>query len=111
MPYKARQIQRLYHSIGDVAYMFDVSTSLIRFYEKEFDLLHPKKSSKGNRMYTNDDIEKFKLIFHLVKEKGFTINGAKEHLKNNTPQLEIQQKTLATLDNVKKFLLNLRDQL
>ena len=63
--------------------MLKVNTSLIRFWEKEFDILKPKKNKKGNRQFTKEDVKNYLLIFHLVKEKGYTLNGAKEILKNN----------------------------
>ncbi len=74
---KSFTIEKLYYSIGEVAELFDVNTSLIRFWEKEFPQLHPKKNARGNRVYTKKDIELFNKIHHLVKEKGFTLEGAK----------------------------------
>ena len=82
MPYKEKVIEKKYFTIGDVARQFNVATSLIRFWESEFSILKPKKNRKGNRQFTRDDIENVKLIYHLVKERGFTLNGAKEMLKN-----------------------------
>jgi DNA-binding transcriptional MerR regulator len=87
MPYKEKEITKMYHSISEVADMFDVNTSLIRFWEKEFDILQPKKNRKGNRLFTNKDIENLHLIFHLVKERGFTLEGAKNKLKTNREEL------------------------
>ena len=74
---------KLYHSIGEVATAFDVSTSLIRFWEKEFDVLKPRKNKKGDRLFTQEDIKNLHIIFHLLKERGFTIEGAKKKLKEN----------------------------
>ena len=73
--------EKRYYSIGEVAKAFDVNASLIRFWEKEFDVLQPKKNAKGNRKFTPDDINNLKFIYHLVKERGFTLEGAKTHLK------------------------------
>ena len=73
--------EKRYYSIGEVAKAFDVNTSLIRFWEKEFDVLKPKKNAKGNRKFTPEDVKNLKLIYHLVKERGFTLDGAKIHLK------------------------------
>ena len=70
MPYKEKQIEKLYYSIGEVSKMFNVNTSLIRFWEKEFDIIKPKKNKKGNRFFTKLDINNIQLIYHLVKEKG-----------------------------------------
>tara|TARA_B110000046_G_scaffold71024_1_gene78936 strand:- start:159 stop:422 length:264 start_codon:yes stop_codon:yes gene_type:complete len=75
--------EKRYYKIGEVAKAFNVNTSLIRFWEKEFDIIKPKKNAKGNRLFTADDIANFKLIFNLVKERGFTLDGAKQKLKKN----------------------------
>ena len=82
MPYKEKEIEKLYYTIGEVAQMFNVNTSHIRFWSKEFDVNRPATNKKGNRMYTQPDIENFKKIYHLVKEKGFTLKGAKTELKD-----------------------------
>jgi DNA-binding transcriptional MerR regulator len=83
MAYKEFKIEKLYYPIGEVAEMFDVSSSLIRYWEKEFDILKPRKNKKGNRLFTKVDIENLKIIFHLVKERGYTLEGAKQKLKDN----------------------------
>ena len=82
MPYKEKEIEKKYYTIGEVAEMFGVANSLIRFWEKEFDIINPKKNKKGNRRYTKDVIENIKLVYHLVKEKGYTLPGAKEIIKS-----------------------------
>jgi DNA-binding transcriptional MerR regulator len=89
--------EKRYYSIGEVAKAFSVNTSLIRFWEKEFDELKPKKNAKGNRKFTQVDIKNLKFIYHLVKERGFTLDGAKTHLK------EERQKALTTFDIVDKL--------
>lgn len=89
--------ERRYYGIGEVAKAFDVNTSLIRFWEKEFDVLKPKKNAKGNRKFTPEDIKNLELIYHLVKERGFTLEGAKIHLKEN------KQKTLNHFDIIRKL--------
>ena len=111
MPYKERDISKMYYTMGEVTTMFGVNHSLIRYYEKEFDVLQPKKNKKGNRYFTNEDIENLKVIFHLVRDKGYTIQGAKDHLKNNMTETKSQQSILTSLENLKKFLLEVRDQL
>ena len=75
---------KIYYSIGEVAKAFDVNASLIRFWEKEFDILQPKKNKKGNRLFTQKDLENLKTIYHLVKEKGYTLEGAKIELQENS---------------------------
>jgi DNA-binding transcriptional MerR regulator len=87
MPYKEKEIEKLYYSIGEVAQMFGMNTSHIRFWSKEFDVIKPATNKKGNRLYTISDIENFKKIYHLVKEKGFTLKGAKTELKENKSRL------------------------
>src|SRR3546814_5876450 len=94
MPYKEREINKLYYSIGEVARIFDVNASLIRFWEKEFEILQPRKNKKGNRLFTQEDLENLKIIYHLVKEKGYTLQGAKEHLKSNKNAESERQKVL-----------------
>lgn len=115
MPYKEKKIEKKYYSIGEVAFMFKVAPSLIRFWEKEFDILKPQKNRKGNRQFTLADIENFKKIFHLVKEKGYTLQGAKEFLKEAQPELEIVQEDktelIQSLQKLKGFLIELRDTL
>lgn len=75
-------LTKLYYSIGEVATIFDVNASLIRFWEKEFTVIQPKKNKKGNRLFTVKDIEHFNKIYQLVKEQGYTLDGAKKALKS-----------------------------
>ena len=111
MPYKEREISKMYYTMGEVSAMFDVNQSMIRFYEKEFDVLQPKKNKKGNRYFTPEDIENLKIIFHLIRDKGYTLHGAKEHLKTNSGETKETQRVIDSLENIKKFLLEVRDQL
>lgn len=108
MPYKERVIEKKYFSIGEVAEMLDVATSLIRFWESEFDIIKPKKNRKGNRQFTRDDIENVKLIYHLVKEKGYTLQGAKDLLKNGNDVLKEKIEVIESLKKVKSFLKEIR---
>ncbi len=111
MPYKEQETQKRYYSIGEVSKLFDVNPSLIRFWESEFDVLQPKKNRKGNRLFTQEDIENIKIIYHLVKEKGFTLSGAKEEMKKNPDDLKDQQKVVHALEKLKTFLLDIKDSL
>jgi DNA-binding transcriptional MerR regulator len=111
MPYKEREINKMYYTMGEVTEMFKVNASQIRFYEKEFDVLQPKKNKKGNRLFTPEDIDNLKIIFHLVDEKGFTLKGAKEHLKNNSAEVKENQKIIASLEKLKDFLLKLNEEI
>jgi DNA-binding transcriptional MerR regulator len=81
MPYKEKEIEKIYYSIGEVADLLQVNTSHIRFWSNEFDVIRPSTNKKGNRMYTQSDIDNLRKIYHLVKEKGFTLKGAKSELK------------------------------
>lgn len=111
MPYKEFKVEKLYYPIGEVAEMFDVSTSLIRYWEKEFDILKPRKNRKGNRLFTKVDIENLKLIFHLVKEKGYTLDGAKAKLKGEKDSVLSNQKIIESLQNIRNFLVQVKDDL
>ena len=102
---------KLYYSIGEVSKMFDVNSSLIRFWEKEFDIIKPKKNKKGNRMFTNQDVDNFHLIFDLVKERGYTLEGAKKKLKDNKEDVINQGEMIQSLKKIKTFLIDLKEEL
>ena len=93
-----------YYSIGELAKAFDVNASLIRFWDKEFDILKPKKNAKGNRMFTPEDVSNLKLIFHLVKERGFTLDGAKNHLKEGQKKTLDKYEIISKLESIKMRL-------
>jgi DNA-binding transcriptional MerR regulator len=111
MPYKERDISKLYYTMGEVSTMFDVNQSLLRFYEKEFDILQPKKNKKGNRYFTPEDIENLKIIFNLIRDKGYTLQGAKDYLKGNLSETKDNQSVINSLETLKQFLLEVRDQM
>jgi DNA-binding transcriptional MerR regulator len=111
VPYKEKEIEKLFYSIGEVAAIFNVNTSLIRFWEKEFDLLKPDKNKRGDRMFSKRDIETIKLIYHLVKERGFTLQGAKEKLKQNKKDTVDKVEIINALGKVKSFLVELKEHL
>jgi DNA-binding transcriptional MerR regulator len=110
VPYKEKEIEKIYFSIGEVAEMLEVAPSLIRFWESEFDVIKPKKNRKGNRQFTKEDIENVKLIFHLVKEKGYTLQGAKDLLRNNTSVMKDKMTMIETLKHLRTFLVDLKNQ-
>ena len=110
MPYKEKPIEKLYYSIGEVAKMFGVNTSLIRFWEKEFDLIKPTKNKKGNRLFTQQDVDNFHKIFHLVKEKGYTLAGAKEKLSVRE-ETNLEMEVIFKLQKIKAFLLDMKETL
>ena len=112
MPYKEPKIEKIFFQIGEVAEMFGVNQSLIRFWEKEFDILKPRKNKKGNRLFTQKDLDNLYIIYNLVKERGYTLQGAKEMLKSEkiddtTKKIEI----VNSLEKVKSFLLELKNEL
>ncbi len=134
MPYKEKEIEKMYYTIGEVAEMFKVNTSHIRFWSKHFDAIKPSTNKKGNRLYTPDDIEIIKRIYHLVKEKGYTLKGAQIEMQKmkkkmrlegkpvsgpaeETPATLFDEDTVATHDAfeqkaaVKKSLLKIREAL
>ena len=103
--------EKRYYGIGEVAKAFGVNASLIRFWEKEFDVLQPKKNAKGNRKFTPEDIKNLKLIYHLVKERGFTLDGAKTHLKEEKHKTLSNFEVIDKLQRVRAELLKIKDQL
>jgi DNA-binding transcriptional MerR regulator len=110
LPYKETDTIKLYYTIGEVADMFNVNTSLIRFWEKEFDVIKPKKNKKGNRLFTPEDIDNFKVIYNLVKEQGLTLEGAKKYLKENRKtvkhELKSEKTQFSEIENKLKLIKN-----
>ncbi|MDR0711897.1 MAG: MerR family transcriptional regulator [Prevotellaceae bacterium] len=111
MPYKQPKIEKVYFSIGEVASMFEVNTSLIRFWEREFDIIKPHKNKKGNRLFTPKDVDNFRIIYHLVKEEGLTLDGARKRLKNKMTDEEINLEIVKSLENVREMLLEVKNTL
>ena len=104
-------MERLYYSIGEVAKMFNVNTSLIRFWEKEFDIIKPKKNKKGNRLFTQQDVDNFYVIYNLVKERGYTLQGAKEKLRKNKDDTIKNIEIVKSLNKVRNFLIEIKKEL
>ncbi len=111
MPYKEKKVEKLYYSIGEVANMFGVNTSLIRFWEKNFSVIKPKKNKKGNRLFTKADINNFKLIYHLVKEQRLTLEGARKKLAENKEDAVNNFEALESLKRVREMLVEVREML
>lgn len=103
--------EKRYYSIGEVAQAFKVNASLIRFWEKEFDVIKPKKNAKGNRKFTPEDIKNLELIYHLVKERGFTLEGAKTHLKEEKHKTLTNFEIIRKLEGIKATLTEIKNQL
>jgi DNA-binding transcriptional MerR regulator len=102
--------KKLFYKIGEVAEMFNVKTSLIRYWEQEFDFIRPKKTKGGIRKYTQKDIDRFEIIFHLIKEKGMTIQGAKEYMAKKRSQNEMDKlEVINTLKRTRQFLTELKE--
>ncbi len=112
------ELTKLYYTIGEVATMFGVNTSLIRFWDKEFDIITPKKNKKGNRLFTPKDIKNFNKIYDLVKNQGFTLEGARKALKKRTPaKINAETDTenpnlelVERLEEIKEKLIKLKDK-
>ena len=111
MPYKEKVTVKLYYSIGEVSKMFAVKPSLIRFWEKQFDIIKPKKNKKGNRLFTQEDVDNFYIIFHLVKECGYTLEGARQKLKDSKSSVESNIEAVKSLNKMKSFLIELKKDL
>jgi DNA-binding transcriptional MerR regulator len=105
------KIEKIYYSIGEVAELFEVNASLIRFWEKEFDILKPMKNKKGNRLFRQQDLDNLRIIYHLVKERGFTLQGAREKLKSNKEDLAKTVEAIDSLNRIKGFLLEIKEQM
>lgn len=102
---------KMYYSIGEVSRIFNVNTSLIRFWEKEFTILKPKKNAKGNRLFTQKDVDNLHIIYNLVKERGFTLDGAKKKMKENKSGKLNSDEMMKSLKKVRSFLLELKEEL
>jgi len=111
LAYKEFEVTKLYYSIGEVAEMFKVSASLLRFWESEFDILNPKKNRNGVRLFTQEDISNLKIIYHLVKERGFTLEGAKKKLRANPQDTIRNAEVIQSLKKLKAFLVEVREEL
>lgn len=111
MPYKKPKIEKVFFSIGEVADMFDVNQSLIRYWENQFDILKPHKNKKGTRLFTKDDVKMVKLIYHLVKERGMTLKGAQQKLKDNKDETISNFEIIDRLQQIREQLVIIRDDM
>lgn len=100
---------KIYFSISEVAAMFGINVSTLRFWEKEFDIIKPKKTSKGTRYYKRDDIDNVRLVFHLVKERGMTLAGARQKLKDNKSTTIQQEEIVHRLKYIKEELISMKE--
>jgi DNA-binding transcriptional MerR regulator len=111
MPLKKKKIEKMYFTIGEVADHFGVNTSLIRFWENEFDIIQPRRNKKGNRLFTRTDVDNFHLIYNLVKERGYTLPGAKEKLKQQPQEALREFEIIKSLKEIRNFLADLKEEL
>ena len=103
--------EKLYYSINEVAQIFNVNASLLRFWEKEFTVIKPRKNAKGTRFYTKEDIENIRLIYFLVKEKGMTLDGARKKIKENKKGSMKNLEIVTLLNDIKKQLQEIKNEL
>jgi DNA-binding transcriptional MerR regulator len=111
MAFKELKSEKLFYSIGEVSEMFGLAPSTLRFWEKEFPTIQPHKNKKGDRFFTQEDIDHLALIHHLVKEKGMTLKGAKTRIKENRKEAESTFEIISKLQQVKDYLLQIREEL
>ena len=104
-------VKKIYYSMGEVSEMFDVRPSLLRHWESQFACLKPHKNQKGNRMFTPSDVENLKLIYHLVKEKGMTLEGANKTMKGRGKSVQREISILERLQNIRAMLVEVRESL
>jgi len=111
VPYKKPKIEKVFYTIGEVADMFQLPTSTVRYWENEFDILKPQKNNKGNRLFSPEDIKQLKLIYHLIKEKGLTLRGAKQRLKNNKENTLNNHELVDRLKTIRQMLLDIGSEI
>lgn len=105
------KIEKHYYSIGEVAEMFGVNASLIRYWENEFDNIKPFKNKKGNRLFTKEDVEDVRLVYYLVKERGMTLKGAKQKIKENKSDTIQEHQIVSRLKKIREMLIEIREEL
>jgi len=111
MPYKEKKVEKLYYAIGEVAEMLNVPVSTVRFWENEFDILKPMKNKKGNRLFTQADIRNLKIIYHLVREEGMTLDGARKKISGKWDETDYKFEINESLGKIKSILLDIRDNI
>jgi len=111
VPYKDKKVEKLYYTIGEVSKELNINPSTVRFWEKEFDFISPKKNSKGNRIYTHRDKENIGLVYYLLKEQKLTIEGARKKIKNNRDSAYNQVEAIRSLQEIKNLLNEIKEEL
>ncbi|NOY96802.1 MAG: MerR family transcriptional regulator [Chlorobi bacterium] len=111
MPYKEPKIEKHFYKISEVAGLFGLETSTIRYWEEEFPSIKPYRNKKGNRLFTKEDIEQVRLVYHLLKEKGMTLKGAQKKLRENKEDTVNNFEIVKRLENVRSQLIDIRNEL
>lgn len=111
MTYQEKEIEKKYFSIGEVADQLGIAASQIRFWESEFDIIKPQKNRNGKRQFTKDDIDKVKMVRHLVKDQGYTLQGAKNTIKNDAKGVKDKMEMIDTLKDVRSFLVGMKQEI
>ncbi len=101
--------EKLFYSIGEVADMLGEQTSAVRYWEKEFDIIKPRKNKKGNRLFTPSDVDNLKIIHYLLKKRGMTIAGVKKKMSDNPQDVRNNHKVIESLQRIKDTLIDIRD--
>jgi DNA-binding transcriptional MerR regulator len=111
MPYKEKKVEKLYYSIGEVAEMLEIPVSTVRFWDNEFDILKPMKNKKGNRLFTQNDLKNIRIIHHLLKEEGMTLNGVRKRLSEKLSDTEYKYEINESLQKIRSMIVDLKDSL
>ncbi len=111
MPYREKKVEKLFYQIGEVAEMFSEPVTTIRFWEKEFDILKPRKNNKGNRLFMEEDIRNLRVIHHLLRERGMTIEGARRYLRHNREETDYRLEIADRLRTIREMLTAIRDEI
>lgn len=106
-----KTLDKHFYTISEVASMFNVNASLIRFWEKEFDYITPQKNKKGNRLFTSENIEQVRLVYHLVKERGLTLKGAQQKIKENKTDALQEMEVVKKLKSIREMLIDIKNEL
>lgn len=111
MPYKEMKVEKLYYAIGEMAQMLNVPVSTVRFWENEFVILKPMKNKKGNRLFTQEDVKNLKIIHHLLKEEGMTLEGARKKLSEKWDETDYKYEINESLQRIKTILLEIKENI
>jgi len=111
VPFQKPKIEKHIYTIGEVAKMFGVNTSLIRFWEKSFDNIKPQKNKKGNRLFTTDSIEELKMVYYLVRDRGMTLKGAQQKIKGNRSDIIHEHEVVSQLKSIREMLVEIKNEL